>query len=85
MKRITKRAWFSKKRIGWGLRASSWQGWLATLIFVLAVFLDRFYSKKGTLRIAVFVFAVTVYVTVVILTGGRLGIGGGNSENDKGE
>jgi len=28
MKRITKKAWFGKKIIGWGIRPVSLEGWL---------------------------------------------------------
>lgn len=29
-------AWFRRKRFGYGWTPSSWEGWLATLLFVLA-------------------------------------------------
>ena len=29
------RGWFGSKRIGWGLRPVSWQGWVLTALYVL--------------------------------------------------
>lgn len=43
-----RRAWFGPKRIGWGVRPQTWQGWAVTALFVIIV---------------VFVF-VFVFVTV---------------------
>lgn len=31
------RAWFGRKRVGWGLRPVSWQGWAVTALYVLLV------------------------------------------------
>lgn len=37
MKRITKKAWFGKKIIGWGFRPVSLEGWLVTVVFLIAI------------------------------------------------
>jgi hypothetical protein len=29
------RPWFGSKRVGWGLRPQTWQGWLITAAFVV--------------------------------------------------
>jgi hypothetical protein len=31
----TKKAWFRPKRYGYGATPSTWQGWIATLVFVV--------------------------------------------------
>lgn len=31
------RPWFGPKRVGWGLRPQTWQGWAITLAVVIAV------------------------------------------------
>ena len=31
------RGWFGPKTFGWGVSPASWEGWLATLVFVLAM------------------------------------------------
>lgn len=30
-----KNAWFAPKRYGYGARPSTWQGWVATLVFII--------------------------------------------------
>jgi hypothetical protein len=35
--RNEQRPWFGPKRIGFGLRPQTWQGWLVTLAIVVAV------------------------------------------------
>jgi hypothetical protein len=32
-----RRPWFGPKRIGWGLRPQTWQGWLITVAVVVVV------------------------------------------------
>jgi len=32
-----KRGWFGPKLFGWGASPASWQGWVATLVFVVAM------------------------------------------------
>ena len=31
--------WFVRKRAGWGVRPASWQGWVVTLLMLVAVLL----------------------------------------------
>jgi len=33
----SQKPWFGPKRIGWGLRPQTWQGWAVMLVFTLAV------------------------------------------------
>ena len=33
----SRRPWFGAKRIGFGLRPLSWQGWLLTVVYVAAI------------------------------------------------
>ena len=33
----TRKPWFGPKRIGYGLRPQTWQGWLVTAVFVAVV------------------------------------------------
>lgn len=71
MKRLTKKVWFGKKKIGWGWRPASWQGWLVTLIFLMVFFFNGLYFRNGMLRAAIFISALAAYIMVVILTGDR--------------
>ena len=36
-----KKPWFGPKRVGWGLRPTSWQGWVLLLVVVAAFVLVR--------------------------------------------
>jgi len=31
------RPWFGPKRVGWGLRPQTWQGWLIIALFVVVI------------------------------------------------
>lgn len=33
----SKRPWFGPKRIGFGIRPQTWQGWLITVLVVVAI------------------------------------------------
>ncbi|HVW42348.1 MAG TPA: hypothetical protein VHC18_13450 [Amycolatopsis sp.] len=32
-----RRPWFGPKRIGWGIRPQTWQGWLVLIVVVVAL------------------------------------------------
>ena len=34
---MSRRPWFGPKRIGWGIRPQTWQGWLVTALLVVVV------------------------------------------------
>jgi len=34
---VSRRPWFGPKRIGWGIRPQTWQGWLVTALLVVVV------------------------------------------------
>lgn len=36
-----RRPWFGPKRIGWGFRPTSWQGWVVVALVVVAVIVLR--------------------------------------------
>jgi hypothetical protein len=33
----TRRPWFGSKRVGYGIRPQTWQGWLITLVVVAVI------------------------------------------------
>ncbi len=68
MNRITREPWFSKRRIGWGLNPSSWQGWVLTLILILIIILDGVYLYKTVLFVIILTVAVICYLIVAFLT-----------------
>jgi hypothetical protein len=44
LKRITKKAWFGKKILGWGYRPVRLEGWLVTIVFLIAIIADMVYN-----------------------------------------
>ena len=46
-KRMRTKGWFGPKTIGWGVTATSWQGWLVPAIFILAFAADQFTPYAG--------------------------------------
>ena len=76
MKRITKKAWFGPKKVGWGLSPKSWEGWLATLIFIVMVTLDV--SLLKDFRVSGVVILVILFIILSILTGSKPGSASSN-------
>jgi hypothetical protein len=60
-----KNAWFVPKRYGYGATPSTWQGWLTTIVFVIAVMIDAriFDGIERWIGIAILlaVFVLLVY------------------------
>ena len=61
--------WFGPKRFGIGVSPKSWQGWISTLVFILAfVGMHRVFSTDtiwlwiGRLGVAI-LFGAVIYVT----------------------
>jgi len=66
---ITKRPWFGPKRIGWGWRPVSWEGWLATVLCVaLVVGINVAFTGTAT-AVYASLTAVVALLVVCILTG----------------
>ena len=75
MKKIAKKPWFGKRRVGWGLIPISWQGWVVTLILILIILLDVVYLYNATLYFynsdlfnIILMVAVICYMIVALLT-----------------
>ena len=70
MPRLTKTPWFGPKRVaGWGLTPVSWQGWVATVVYVI---LDLVVVRVlWTTTASVFVVALLTmaFVALALLTG----------------
>jgi len=65
------RAWFGRKRIGWGLRPLSWQGWALTGLYILLALTLSVGLAHHRLLLAVVVAALTAaYVAVAVATSG---------------
>ena len=51
MRRLSRDPWFHDKRIGWGLSPASWQGWVATAVFVVVFVLTISDPLRGSLAL----------------------------------
>lgn len=70
MKRITKKAWFGSRKVGWGLSPSSWEGWLATLVFIVLLLLDVF-LLKGFEEFGAVVLGILFVIFTILKSGKR--------------
>ena len=73
MKRFTTDAWFGPKRLGWGWRPLTWQGWLITLILVALLAAVRIMVGKSAVAFALMLFILILFALVAVVTGGKLG------------
>jgi hypothetical protein len=55
--------------IGWGWTPRSWQGWLATAIFLAVVVVAGATIQDQVLRWSAFLVAIVVYILVIVFTG----------------
>lgn len=70
MKRLTKKAWFHKRRIGWGVSPASLEGWLVTIGFIIiAPLVGMHYSEENITRYAILTAMVVVLIAIILLTG----------------
>lgn len=73
MKRYAKEPWFGPKRIGWGWRPLTWQGWLSTFIFVgLVVGVSSLFGRSA-FSLGLIVGLLIVFMLVIFVTGGPPG------------
>jgi hypothetical protein len=65
-----KRGWFGPKVFGWGASPASWEGWLATLVMILAMVVAGLIIQPGGGAAAWIARGVIVaaYLAVVALT-----------------
>lgn len=70
MKRLTKKAWFHKRRIGWGVSPASLEGWLVTIGFIIiAPLVGMHYSEESITRYAILTATVFIFIAIILLTG----------------
>jgi hypothetical protein len=60
--------WFGSKRIGWGVRPTSWQGWAVTGVYAfLALVLARMLAAR---HVFLFIVALVVSTAAYLLVAG---------------
>ncbi len=68
--------WFSKKRIGYGVRPASWQGWVVTLVFcaIIAGSGMYFIPQNGIITFSVIsLVSLAILLLLVKITFGDTG------------
>jgi L-asparagine transporter-like permease len=73
MTKITKKAWFGKRILGWGYRPISLEGWLVTVVFLVAILVSICYLEKTTTRYAILAVILIVFHIIIYLTGNAPG------------
>lgn len=69
----TSKPWFSARRLGFGWRPVTWQGWVASGVFVaLVIGVTRVVDNSAAIAVAV-VLLVGLLALVCYLTGGKPG------------
>src|SRR5580765_7780350 len=71
MQPLMGRPWFRRRRLGFGWRPVSWQGWAVTLVAVALVIAVLAVLHASPERIPLVLVVVAVYAVVALLTGGR--------------
>jgi hypothetical protein len=69
MTRITKKAWFAKRILGWGYRPISLEGWLVTIVVLAAVFASIDNIENTTTRYAILAVILIGFQIIIYLTG----------------
>jgi len=68
MTKITKKAWFGKRILGWGYRPISLEGWLVTVVFLIAIFAGIVYLEKTATGYAILAVILIVFHIIIYLT-----------------
>ena len=70
MPRLTRRPWFGPRRVfGWGWTPVTWQGWLVTAVFVVAIVLASRILRRAAPILAVDAVLILVFIAICYLTG----------------
>jgi ABC-2 type transport system ATP-binding protein len=67
---MTSPDWFRRRRIGFGWRPASWQGWLITAVAVAAVVAVATLLRGSAARVPIIILVVAGYAIVGLATGG---------------
>ncbi len=68
---LSSRRWFQRRRIGFGWRPLSWQGWVVTLLAVAAAAVVVAVVRGSPARIPLLILILALYTIVALATGGR--------------
>ncbi len=68
MKRITKKAWFGKRSFGWGYRPVSLEGWIVTVVLLIAMLADFAYYRRTIISYAILAIILIIFWIIAWLT-----------------
>ena len=68
---LNSRRWFRRRRVGFGWRPVSWEGWALTSIAVTSAIAVVALLRASAARIPLLILIVALYAVVALLTGGR--------------
>ena len=67
--RCVMKHWFVQKRFGWGWVPATWEGWLVTLLFAVAVLSSMLYIESLELRILALVLLTVILIKICYVKG----------------
>jgi hypothetical protein len=70
---LTKTPWFGPKRIGWGFRPVTWQGWSLIVVLVALFTVARYALHTNAEFVLAVVMLLVGFYVVAAVTGGRPG------------
>jgi ABC-2 type transport system ATP-binding protein len=62
--------WFQRRRIGFGWRPASWQGWVITAVALTAAVAVLVLLRGSSARVPIAILIVTAYALIALATGG---------------
>ena len=65
--------WFGPKRIGWGFRPATWQGWLVTAAYVGALLLTIRLGRSSAVFVVLLILESAAFLIVALLTSRKRG------------
>jgi ABC-2 type transport system ATP-binding protein len=68
---LTSLRWFRRRRVGFGWRPASWQGWTITVVAVASAITVVTVLRGSAARIPLLILLFAVYALIALLTGGR--------------
>ena len=68
-----KKIWFRRKLYGWGWTPASWEGWLATAVYIFIVIINTLRLSSGAVTQTDFLISILVltllFILITFLTG----------------
>ncbi len=73
---LVKEPWFCPRRLpGYGWAPVTWQGWLVTIVFVVAIFACAFLLPGVAPKVGAEIVLIALLLAVCLVTGTRPGSG----------